>query len=578
MSESYDVGDIVPECSRIIYDGFQRYNKNFQRITDRAQNRFTQRDWKGHQQDIVDRIELYEKSASRIAESIKNILEGNTHSRQLWKEVRSYLGERLKNIPDYGFIKTFFNSITRRVFKTTGIDPELEYIFSSMDEGSDRIASLNLRRYPYWGSLHTLFEMVLVDTVFGVEYANQSRSTHLIADKVSHFCQKYLDDNDEFIRFEFIDSLFYQSARAYLVGRIIKRKRIVPIVIAFENTDEGIRIDAVLMSDDEVSIVFGYTRSYYFADPRSVEAAVHFIHSMLPDKPVDELFTVLGRMRQGKTERYRSFTKHLYKTNDKFVHAEGDKGLVMIVFDLPSYDLVFKVIRDRFGFPKTISRKGVLDKYKLVSKHDRAGRLIDTQAFFNIEFPVQRFSDELLEDLIKNAKDTVSLKNDKLLIKHAYVERRVRPLNLYIKEVSKKQAELAILDYGQALKDLAQTNIFPGDLLLKNFGVTQHNRVVFYDYDEVALITECNFRAIPETSDQNDEMRADTWYHVNDNDIFPEEHLKFLTMNKELQSLFMKVHSDLLTVDYWRNIKERHLAGEVSAVIPYSRPTLPLDY
>ena len=250
----------------------------------------------------------------------------------------------------------------------------------------------------------------------------------------------------------------------------------------------------------------------------------------------------------------------------------------MIVFDLPSYDLVFKIIRDRFGFPKTISRQGVLDKYQLVSKHDRAGRLIDTQAFFNIEFPAQRFSDELLDDLLKNAKNTVSLNNDRLILNHVYVERRVRPLNLYIKEVSKESAELAILDYGQALKDLAQTNIFPGDLLLKNFGVTQHNRVVFYDYDEVALITECNFRAIPETSDHNDEMRADTWYHVNENDIFPEEHLKFLAMNKELQSLFMRAHSDLLTVNYWRDIKARHLAGEVSAVIPYFRPTVPLDY
>ena len=578
MSESYDTEHIVPECSRIIYSGFQRYNKNFHRITDRAHVRFTQRDWKGHQQDIADRIELYEKSASRIAESVKKVLEENTDNQKLWNEIRSYLGERLENIPDSAFIKTFFNSITRRVFDTVGNDPDLEYVFSSMDEGTDRIASLNLRRYPYWGDLHTVFEKVLNDTDFGVQYADKTNSIKIITDKVSSFCNKHLEGQDEFVRFEFIESLFYQSARAYLVGRIIKRKRIIPIVIAFENTDNGIAIDAVLMSDEEVSIVFGYTRSYYFADPNSVEAAVHFLHSILPDKPVDELFTVLGRVRQGKTERYRTFAKHLYKTDDKFVHADGDKGLVMIVFDLPSYDLVFKIIRDRFGFPKTISRQGVLDKYQLVSKHDRAGRLIDTQAFFNIEFPAQRFSDELLDDLLKNAKNTVSLNNDRLILNHVYVERRVRPLNLYIKEVSKESAELAILDYGQALKDLAQTNIFPGDLLLKNFGVTQHNRVVFYDYDEVALITECNFRAIPETSDHNDEMRADTWYHVNDNDIFPEEHLKFLAMNKELQSLFMKVHSDLLTVNYWRDIKARHLAGKVSAVIPYFRPTVPLDY
>jgi len=578
MSESFDHDHIVAECSQVIYSGFQRYNKNFHRITDRAHIRFRHRDWKGHQQDIADRIELYEKSASRIAESVKKILEDQTDNHRLWSEIRSYLGERLENIPDAAFIKTFFNSITRRVFETPGNDPKLEYIFSSMDEGADRIASLNLRRYPYWGSLPTIFKKVLNDIDFGVKYTDQAKCIKNISGKVSSFCDQYLEDEDEFVRFEFIESLFYQSARAYLVGRIVKRKRIVPIVIAFENTDKGIEIDAVLMSDDEVSIVFGYTRSYYFADPNSVEAAVHFLHSILPNKPVDELFTVLGRVRQGKTERYRTFAKHLSKTSDKFVHADGDKGLVMIVFDLPSYDLVFKVMRDRFGYPKTISRQGVIDKYQLVSRHDRAGRLIDTQEFFNIEFPAQRFSDELLEDLLKNAKDSVSLNNDKLIMNHVFVERRVRPLNLFIKEVPKETAELAILDYGQALKDLSQTNIFPGDLLLKNFGVTQHNRVIFYDYDEVALITECNFRAIPETSDHNDEMRAGTWYHVNENDIFPEEHLKFLAMNKELRSLFMKVHSDLLEVEYWNNVKAHHLAGEVSAVIPYSQPSVPQDY
>ena len=577
MSDHFDNEIIVAECSQVIYSGFQRYNKNFHRITDRAHVRFKQRDWKGHQQDIADRIELYEKSATRIAESVKKILEENTDDHKLWNEVRSYLGERLENIPDSAFIKTFFNSITRRVFETVGNDPKLEYVFSSMDEGTDRISSLNLRRYPYWGSLQTIFNKVLKDIDFGVKYADPTESIKIITEKVSSFCEAHFQDEDEFIRFEFIESLFYQSARAYLVGRIIKRNRIVPIVIAFENTDKGIAIDAVLMSDDEVSIVFGYTRSYYFADPNSVEAAVHFLHSILPNKPVDELFTVLGRVRQGKTERYRTFAKHLSKTSDKFMHADGDKGLVMIVFDLPSYDLVFKVMRDRFGYPKTISKQGVIDKYQLVSKHDRAGRLIDTQAFFNIEFPAQRFSDELLEDLLKSAKDAVSLKNDRLIINRVFVERRVRPLNLFIKEVDKEKAELAILDYGQALKDLAQTNIFPGDLLLKNFGVTQHNRVIFYDYDEVALITECNFRAIPEASDHDDEMRASTWYHVNENDIFPEEHLKFLAMNKELRSLFMNVHSDLLAVDYWRDVKARHLAGEVSAVIPYSQPSVPPD-
>ncbi len=245
----------------------------------------------------------------------------------------------------------------------------------------------------------------------------------------------------------------------------------------------------------------------------------------------------------------------------------------MIVFTLPSYNLVFKVIRDQFGYPKTISKKEVINKYKLVSKHDRAGRLIDTQDFMNLEFPLVKFSSELRNDLLKNAADSVTRQGDILLFERVYIERRVRPLNLYINEVEEEDAIFAIIDYGQAIKDLAQTNIFTGDLLLKNFGVTAHKRVVFYDYDELSLVTDCNFRDIPEADDYEDEMLADTWYYVSENDIFPEEFIRFLSMNERLKTEFLKHHADLLTSKYWRNIQEQHKRGEVSLVVPYTSTT-----
>ena len=331
----------------------------------------------------------------------------------------------------------------------------------------------------------------------------------------------------------------------------------------------------MLLSEEEVSVVFSYTRSYYFANPHSVIGAVHFLHSILPSKPIDELYTVLGRLRQGKTERYRIFSHHLQGTDDRFVHAEGDKGLVMLVFTLPSYDLVFKIIRDQFGYPKTVNKEEVQDKYRLVSRHDRAGRLIDTQEFRNLEFPVNRFDEALLDELLREAAETVRVEKDKLVIDHVYIERRVRPLNLYLREVERADANEVILDYGQTIKDLANTNIFPGDLLLKNFGVTRHRRVVFYDYDEVALVTECDFRDIPDSDDDEDLMRSDVWFHVNKNDIFPEEFIKFLSMDAKLRALFLEVHGDLLTADYWNRVKNKHLKGDIELVIPYFRHSLP---
>ena len=562
--------ELIAECSQIIYDGFIRYNNYFHRITRRARTRFEQRDWKGHQNDIVDRVDLYEKSVRRIVLALRRTLGPQLTDKNLWHDIRGYFANRLNQVPDNDFIKTFFNSTTRRIFGTEGHDPELEFISSGPTDDLQLIMSLNIRRYPYWVSLQRIFETILDDFSFRVPYDDINLNAKKISKKIKTYTNEKFSKDVEYLRFEFIDSFFYQAARAYLVGKLIHSEGESPIIIAFKNENRGISVDAVFLEEKEISLIFGYTRSYYFADPNSVIGTVHFLKSMLPKKPIDELYTVLGRLRQGKTERHRIFTEHLSKTKDKFVHADGEVGLVMIVFTLPSYNLVFKVIRDTFGAPKTISREDVISKYKLVSKHDRAGRLIDTQEFLNLKFPINRFSKELSKELLKNASISVRKENDNLILKRVYVERRVRPLNLYINEYSFEEAARAIIDYGEAIKDLAKTNIFPGDLLLKNFGVTQHNRIIFYDYDEVSLVTDCNFRDIPESNSIEDEMQADTWYYVGEHDIFPEEFIRFLSMNDELKAEFMKYHKDLLTSKYWRRIKNQHLKGQALLVIPYT--------
>jgi isocitrate dehydrogenase kinase/phosphatase len=566
----------VAEAAELIYEGFLAYNRSFARITDRARRRFEQRDWKGHQKDIADRVDRYERSVREQVAALQKMLGPRVSDRALWNDLRWYYGQRIENVPDAGFMKTFFNSITRRIFGTVGIDPQLEFVSPSPDEGFSGVEPLILKRYPFWGSLPDVFAKVLRDFAFKVPHRDPAADAGRIASELEQHARIYLQDYGEFQRFEFIDSVFFQSARAYLVGRILQQHQVSPIVIALENTDDGIRVDAVLLSEEEVSIVFSYTRSYYFADPNSVVGAVRFLHSILPRKPIDELYTVLGRLRQGKTERFRTFTSHMNATDELLMHAEGDRGLVMIVFTLPSYDLVFKVIRDRFGFPKTISRNDVIEKYKMVSKHDRAGRLIDTQEFLNLEFPADRFAPELRDELLCDAAMTARLHGGMLTINHVYIERRVRPLNLYIREVNRPEALAAILDYGQAIRDLAHTNIFPGDLLLKNFGVTRHRRVVFYDYDEVSLVTDCNFRDMPEPEHDEDALRAETWYYVATNDIFPEEFIRFLSMDKALREAFLEVHGELLTAAYWRRIREAHLNGEIALVVPYQKPVLPV--
>ena len=558
----------VARCSRLIHEGFERYNRQFRRLTDRARRRFEERDWKGQIQDIGERVELYDKWCLKIRLRLRRELEAGTDQRDCWRRVRDHYGSRIENVPDAGFMKTFFNSISRRTFGTVGIDAMLEFVQPAPDEG---LESLAMRRYPCWNDIETSLRRILKDFKLREPYRDTGHDARFMAAEILEYADRLGIGAEGFHRFEFIDSHFFQGARAYLVGRIIHQSRQLPIVVAFENTGYGIRVDAVLLEEAQVGNVFSYTRSYYFTDPTSVIGAVQFLHSILPRKPIDELYTVLGRLRQGKTERFRCFSDHLRRSEDLFVHAEGDPGLVMHVFTLQSFNLVFKVLRDQFGHPKSSTREQVISKYKLVSRHDHAGRLIDTQKFLNLKLPADRFEPRLLADLLEGAVESIHREGDDLILNRVYVERRVRPLNLYIREDTRENAVAAILDYGQAIKDLAETNIFPGDLLLKNFGVTASGRVVFYDYDEVALVTDCRFRELPEPDDDFDLMDPAATRYIGPHDIFPEEFIRFLAMDTDLRRVFLEVHGDLLTARYWRDVKNRRLAGEITHIIPYRR-------
>jgi len=370
---------------------------------------------------------------------------------------------------------------------------------------------------------------------------------------------------------EVIKQVFYQMTRAYLVGRINGRGWTQPFVVALRNGDSGVVVDAIMLEESTVSVLFSFTRSYFHVDLAHVGEVVKFLKTILPRKRVSELFTVLGRAKQGKTERYRELFGHLQHADDQFVLAPGERGLVMICFTLPSFDVVFKLIRDKFPYQKNILREDVLSKYELVFKHDRAGRLVDAQEFRSIKFPRERFSPELLEELAKEAARTVHVEGDELIIDHMYIERRMTPLNLYLRSAGREQAEKAVIEYGQAIRDLAVTNIFPGDLLLKNFGVTRHGRVIFYDYDELCLVTDCRFREIPQSQHDEDDMRADAWFYVGESDVFPETFINFLGFDPHLKQVFLDAHAEVLTADWWRGIQERLREGELLEVLPYHR-------
>lgn len=566
------IQDLVRLATAGIHDGFVNYNNNYRRITQRARSRFEQRDWAGARRDLAERIELYEKSVTRTLSTLRALFDTRFEDLDVWRAIRRHYWSRVDDIPDGEFSKTFFNSVYRDVLRSLDIDPtQVSDTAEVVSPDPPLRHPARQRNYINWTNACDVVSRLLQDFRFDTPYIDIGGDIDFVCNEIANITGAEGDPDDVLRRIEVMHDIFYQTSRAFVVGKLFWADRTCPLVLAFENRANGVRVEAILTSPDDVSVLFGFSRSYFMVDVEPVEGAVDFIKSMLRRKPLDELFTILGRARQGKTERARSLYRHLVDCEDRFVHAPGDRGLVMLVFTLPSFDLVFKVIRDNFGHPKNISHEEVKNKYKFVFNHDRAGRLIDTQEFRNIEFPLDKFAPELLDELLTSAAQTVRIDGDQLVIDHLYSERRLTPLNLFLQDYEFAEARAVLLDYGQAIKDLALTNIFPGDLLLKNFGVSRHGRVIFYDYDELCLVTDCQFRDLPASDDYDDELRADSWFHVNPHDIFPEEFSRFLAIDDDLRMAFVDVHGDLFTAAWWREIKALHLANQAPEVAPYYR-------
>ncbi|MEM8546679.1 MAG: bifunctional isocitrate dehydrogenase kinase/phosphatase [Pseudomonadota bacterium] len=559
---------LVTEASHLLRDAFIDYNTRFGQITRRAKRRFEKRQWTENRIDAVERIDLYEKCVGAAVREVREVTENAEDQHALWHHIRDHYAKVITRYPDSEFFKTFFNSVTRRIFATVGVDESVEFLAADVRPTEYTRSQIDLRIYRNRGSLRHLFDEALADYSFAVSWRDIERTIDYVTAEVEAYTASH-GARAEVVQVELMQSVFYRSSRAYLVGRLEGNNWLSPLVIALKNTDEGIAADAVILSQNDVSMLFGFTRSYFHADVTRVSAAVAFIKSMVPEKPTAEIYTVLGRAKQGKTERYRTLVTHLQRSDDLFVFARGDKGMVMEVFTLPSFPVVFKLIRDRFAYPKDIARQDVLEKYRLVFHHDRAGRLVDAQEFRKLQFDPERFDPELLTSLLDGCAQTCRLEGGKLIIEHCYIERRLTPLNLYLQEAEPEAVRAAAIDYGQAIRDLSMSNIFAGDLLLKNFGVTRHGRVIFYDYDELCLVTECNFRRMPEARDDVDEMRSGAWFYVSPNDIFPEQFVRFLGFRPDAREAFLAHHSDLLDPDYWIRLKHRLADGDRPEVVPY---------
>lgn len=561
----------APEAlASVILLGFERYHDRFDAITGRARRRFAERDWRRVQEDAVRRIGLYGEELDRTLETVEEALGSGEVDRDLWSSARERFEALAGPRPDAEIAFTFFNSVSRRLLDTVGVRPDVEFLGEELGPLPSPEDAQPCWSYPAEDGTAPALRRLLQGCLVAAPFADLDRAARRTADALQRQLREERGYPPEGIRaLDVLPSPFYRNKGAYLVGRVRHADGSVPLLLALLHRPDGVRVDAVLTSSDEISVVFGFSRSYFHVKVHRPRAVVGFLKSILPAKRIDELYTALGYNRHGKTELYRGLRAHLRETDDVFRATEGAAGMVMRVFTLPGLNVVFKVIRDRFPPPKQITRREVREKYRLVFVRDRVGRLADAQEFEHLEFDRERFSDELLEELLAEAGETVHREGDRVVVEHLYTERRMTPLDLHLERADREDARAAILDYGQAIKDLAAANVFPGDLLLKNFGVSRHGRVIFYDYDELTLLEDCRFRRIPPARTPEQEMASEPWYHVAPEDVFPEEFPRFLGLPAEHRDAFMERHGDLFDPDFWKEMQRRNEEGDVVDFFPY---------
>lgn len=557
-------------AAHAIHGAFERYLSEFYAITARAKNRFWHCDWAGGRADAIERLELYKKIVDAVVNDIRELLAERVHQKLVWASMKAVYSGLIAEHDAWELAETFFNSVTRRIFATVGVDPQIEFVSTDFATPPTQSSETVYRVYDLASPSPPLVETILRDYQFKVPFADLARDSLMIASQLAEELRR-LGALRIVERVEMVKSVFYRGMAAYLVGRLYSGSHRIPFVLALLHTPDGIVIDKVLLREADVSILFSFARSYFHVQVERPYDLVQFLKGIIPRKRRAELYISIGFNKHGKTALYRDLLHHLSTSQDKFQIARGQRGMVMTVFEMPNYDMVFKVIKDRFAKPKTATRRDVKEKYELVFMHDRAGRLVDAQAFEHLQFKRSLFSEELVQELTQTAAQTVCVQDDHVIVSHCYVERRVIPLDIYIHEAHKEDARAAIIDYGQAIKDLAVTNIFPGDMLLKNFGVTRHGRVVFYDYDELCFLTECRFRKIPPPRTPEDELADRPWFHVRENDIFPEEFARFMSIPDELMEAFRSHHGDLFDPGYWRQVQAQIKDGELIHIFPYDR-------
>lgn len=558
--------------AQALIDGFDKHYRLFRETTGRAKSLFEAGEWLEIQKAVRERIQFYTDRVDECVDRLRNEFRAGFLDDTTWAAAKLMFIGKLIGHKQPELAETFFNSVTTKILHHTYFHNDFIFLRPAISTEYLESDPPSYRSYyPNQTNLRETARRICLDFDWHCHFEDLERDITQVLLTVRRALGGNLPLPEANCQVQVLHSAFYRNKAAYIIGRVVNGTKQYPFAVPVLHDANGrLYLDTILLDDTSIAVLFSLSRAYFMVDMDVPSSYVQFLRGIMPNKPPSELYTMLGLGKQGKSLFVRDLLAHLRHSNDDFIIAPGIRGLVMLVFTLPSYPYVFKIIKDRFGASKEVDWDTVKAKYQLVKRHDRVGRMADTLDFADVALPKARFTPELLDELRHMAASSIEEDENNLVFRHLYIERRMIPLNIYLEKAEGNEIERVVRDYGNAIKEMAAVNIFPGDMLWKNFGVTRYGRVVFYDYDEIEYMTDCNFRRIPEAPYPEMELSGEPWYTVGRNDVFPEEFGSFLLYNPRVKAAFMKYHADLLDAAFWQDTKAKIKAGQIMDFFPYS--------
>ena len=330
-----------------IENGFVTYMELFNTYTRLAPTYFSEKAWHATHLNNKQRLRLYKDLLFPLAAECSEMLGDKAADSVSWKKIKSEYQKLIENRPDLELAETFFNSIIRKAFPKMTIDEELMFVMEGFDVCAVRESDKLLRTYPSFLGLEKNIRQILDDYNFGAPFMDKEQDIKfLIASVKKVILTRYRVGADT--KTQILRSVFYRNKAAYLIGRTFLGHKWMPFIIPVVHGDKGVFVDTLIFDPNLMSSMFSFTRSYFMVEAEVPSQVVGFLSSVIPHKKIHELYNAIGFNKHGKTLFYRDFLHHLDVSNDQFEVAAGIKGMVMTVFTLPSFNIVFKLIKISF--------------------------------------------------------------------------------------------------------------------------------------------------------------------------------------------------------------------------------------